>query len=241
MAEIPNVVSGEPVESSWGNAIRDRTAQRYADATARDASVALPVAGMLAWLDNSATLTIYDGTDWVELLSLTANGSAVLPTGGVTIGTENLDLFHSFRHWRGVAGQYGQWWSTLTGAVARWFDGTTAWDYYFGSRATQPNGGTGLELNQASASIPEGSVVMTVHGDGARRFQWRRGTAFLLELWGRDNTGTWRKAMDVNNTAAEVRVGDTPRDGSQVRNVAHSSSDTPPGDSQPGDLFLVYE
>ena len=58
MPEIPNVVSGEPVESQWGNAIRDRVAQRYADATARDAETPIPGLGELAWLDNPAELTI---------------------------------------------------------------------------------------------------------------------------------------------------------------------------------------
>jgi hypothetical protein len=241
MAEIANVVSGEPVESSWGNAIRDRTVQRYVDATARAASVGFPQAGMLSWLDNPGQLDLYDGTDWVRVLELTANGSALLPTGGVTIGTEDADLFVSFRHWRGVLGQYMQAWNTAAGAVFRFFDGSTPWDYYFGSRDTQPNGGTGLELNQASASIPDGSVLMTTHNDGARRFQWRTGGAFLLELWSRSNTGTWLKVMDARNDNGDLRVGNAPRDGSQVRNVAHSSTDAPPAGSQPGDLFLVYE
>ena len=56
MPEIPNVVSGEPVESNWGNDIRDRAVMKYADLTALDFSQPLPQLGELAWLDNPGHL-----------------------------------------------------------------------------------------------------------------------------------------------------------------------------------------
>jgi len=58
MPEIPNVVSGEPVESSWGNDIRDRSVQKYADQTALDFSQPLPQLGELAWLINPGWLVV---------------------------------------------------------------------------------------------------------------------------------------------------------------------------------------
>ena len=64
MPEIPDVVGAATVESAWGNQIRDRTLQRYIDATARDASVPLPIAGELAYLSSTTELTVYDGTAW---------------------------------------------------------------------------------------------------------------------------------------------------------------------------------
>lgn len=67
MPEIPDVIPGEPVESDWGNQIRNRTVQRYTDATERDALVPFPVAGDLAWLDTEAAMTIFDGSTWVQV------------------------------------------------------------------------------------------------------------------------------------------------------------------------------
>lgn len=64
MPEIPDVVAGQFVESSWGNDIRDRTVQRYADATERDALNPLPVAGDLAYLQGPGLVTVYDGSTW---------------------------------------------------------------------------------------------------------------------------------------------------------------------------------
>lgn len=64
MPELPDVISGEPVESNWGNDIRDRTLQRYVDAADRDAAVPLPVSGDLAYLDDVSMVTVSDGALW---------------------------------------------------------------------------------------------------------------------------------------------------------------------------------
>lgn len=63
--EMPDVVAGEPVASDWGNLIRSRTVQRYADATDRDALVPFPAPGDLAYLDDTAAMQLFDGTNWV--------------------------------------------------------------------------------------------------------------------------------------------------------------------------------
>ena len=67
MPEIPNVVAGEPVQSDWGNDVRDRITSRYADATARAASTPFPQAGQITWLDDPGVLERFDGADWREL------------------------------------------------------------------------------------------------------------------------------------------------------------------------------
>lgn len=64
MGEIADVVPGEPVESAWGNAVRDRSIQRYADQTALDGSVPIPVQGDVAYLLDSDTFQIHDGSVW---------------------------------------------------------------------------------------------------------------------------------------------------------------------------------
>ena len=87
MPEMPDVVASEPVAADWGNDIRDRTVQRYQDAAARDASVPFPLAGDLAYLDDSGTVTLFDGTTWK---SGTAPGVYVLVTGDDMTGTLNM-------------------------------------------------------------------------------------------------------------------------------------------------------
>ena len=67
MPEIPNVVPGEPVESDWGNDIRDRVTQRFADATERTAQLPFPGTGQLSWLDDPGVVDYFDGAVWISL------------------------------------------------------------------------------------------------------------------------------------------------------------------------------
>ena len=50
MPELPDVTAGEPVASAWGNDIRDRTLQRYADEAERDLLNPIPQEGDMAFL-----------------------------------------------------------------------------------------------------------------------------------------------------------------------------------------------
>ena len=68
MAEIPDVVALENIEVQWGNDIRDRTVQRYADETERDNLVPLPQSGDLAWIVDINEIQVYDGTGWLTLV-----------------------------------------------------------------------------------------------------------------------------------------------------------------------------
>lgn len=65
MPEMPDVIAGEAVESSWGNQIRDRSVQRYTDSTERDTLVPIPNAGDLAWLQAEQLLTVWNGSLWL--------------------------------------------------------------------------------------------------------------------------------------------------------------------------------
>lgn len=80
MPEIPNVVSGEPVEADWGNDIRDRIIQRFSDATARTASLPFPQSGQLTWIDTPGQLDVWKGAAWVELYS----------SGGIDVEGEDI-------------------------------------------------------------------------------------------------------------------------------------------------------
>ena len=66
MPEIPDVVQGTPVASDWGNDIRDRTLQRYADASERDALNPLPAPGDLAYLDATGEVQCFT-TSWLPI------------------------------------------------------------------------------------------------------------------------------------------------------------------------------
>lgn len=111
MPEIPNVVPGEPVEADWGNDIRDRSVQKYADLTALEASQPVPQLGELAWLDNPGYLVVctdavaptwtplLDQSDgdarWVEVTGDTMTGQ--LTTTRLT-STSELQLEGTFVH-----------------------------------------------------------------------------------------------------------------------------------------------
>jgi len=122
MPEIPNVVSGEPVESQWGNAIRDRVAQRYADATARDAETPIPGLGELAWLDNPAELTICvdeNGPVWETIPTVVvADGRYVNVSGDTMAGNLSMERYlllwshpdaAAVGYWRSAQLSSGDW------------------------------------------------------------------------------------------------------------------------------------
>lgn len=90
MAEMPNVVSLEVIESVWGNLIRDRTAQRYVDETSRDFENGTPTVGDLAFITSDAQLQFWTGTEWADLInsvSSTVREGGVLLWGGAAAMT----------------------------------------------------------------------------------------------------------------------------------------------------------
>ena len=86
MPEIPNVVPGEPVEADWGNDVRDRSVQRFADATARTASLPFPGIGQLTWLDDPGVVEYWDGGTWTSLADVDDLALKLNLSGGVMTG-----------------------------------------------------------------------------------------------------------------------------------------------------------
>ena len=68
MPELDDVVSGETIESAWGNDIRDRTLQRYVNSTERDTLNPSPSAGDLAYITATEIVQFFDGSGWVNML-----------------------------------------------------------------------------------------------------------------------------------------------------------------------------
>jgi len=67
MPEIPDVVSGTPVASSWGNDIRDRVLQRYADSSELASQSPFPAPGELAYLDDTGEALLWNGAEWLPI------------------------------------------------------------------------------------------------------------------------------------------------------------------------------
>ena len=58
---LPNVVPDEPIESAWGNTIRDRTVTPFANVAARTAAIAAPTEGMISYLADTGAFEQYYG------------------------------------------------------------------------------------------------------------------------------------------------------------------------------------
>lgn len=74
MPEINDVQIGETIAVEWGNAIRDRTIQRYANAAEREALHPNPTEGDLSYLEDTNSIEVFNGFAWV----------AGIPNGAVT-------------------------------------------------------------------------------------------------------------------------------------------------------------
>lgn len=85
MPEIDDVVSGESVEAVWGNQMRDRSLQRYVDATERDVLNPTPEEGDLGYLQNVEEITFFDGVGWRTIVTQTDAGFPWLSKAGDTM------------------------------------------------------------------------------------------------------------------------------------------------------------
>ena len=84
MAEIDDVQIGETIAVEWGNAIRDRTIQRYANATERDELHPNPTEGDLSYLEDTNSIEVYDGFAWVAGIPNQAVTTAKIADQAVT-------------------------------------------------------------------------------------------------------------------------------------------------------------
>jgi hypothetical protein len=88
MGLIANVVANTPILSTWGNAIRDRTIQRFATAAERTSQWPSPPAGALSYLDSDPTTLWIFETTWKRLVSNEkAHGGEWYRTTGVGLGS----------------------------------------------------------------------------------------------------------------------------------------------------------
>lgn len=96
MGWIPDVVPDEPVESVWGNEIRDRTSTPFPNVAARDAAIPIPQFGQVVFIQEPIPLEYWwDGSKWlgterlvdrvalsgVGPFSIVAPGSGSCPAG----------------------------------------------------------------------------------------------------------------------------------------------------------------
>ena len=91
MPEIDNVQIGETIAVEWGNAIRDRTIQRYANAAERDELHPTPAEGDLSYLEDTNSIEVFDGFAWVSGIPNQAVTTAKIATHAVTT-TKIADL-----------------------------------------------------------------------------------------------------------------------------------------------------
>jgi microcystin-dependent protein len=64
MPEIADVIASEVIEDGWGNAIRDRTIQRYDDESTRTSESPTPGDGDLSFLEDTGDLSVFFDGSW---------------------------------------------------------------------------------------------------------------------------------------------------------------------------------
>lgn len=186
MPEIPDVVTGEVIASTWGNDIRDRAVQRYANAATRTASVPAPEEGALSYLLDTNLVYVYDGAAWVTINPVTlgsyeVDGYAevstfVLTSIVQTVATVNLTIPAGWATWKctATATWMYDWVSgTIDAASARlMIDGTAL---------------QALVINNGPAGDQMGALVgqrtgMTTTGSRAINLQAAEGASTVAEL-----------------------------------------------------------
>ncbi|WP_328313077.1 hypothetical protein OG432_24360 [Streptomyces sp. NBC_00442] len=159
LTDAPNI---EAAVSSTINALTQRTILRFASASARNAAIGSPVEGMQCWLQDTNTMTYYDGTQWLTYEApqvQTYNGSVTLTTSPSAYTALNLGAQISANQpgmWS--AGQPTRLVATTPGTYA--VMGAIVWPGLLGSadgRAEVRLNGSGVGSNTARFSIARGS------------------------------------------------------------------------------------
>lgn len=101
-------------------AIVGQSVMRFASASARNATLSVPVAGMTAWLNAEKLMTVYDGTAWVAIGAGTQAWTTVsLVSGFAHNGNSNGNFQYR------LVNLFGETTLMLRGAVAVTYSGTT--------------------------------------------------------------------------------------------------------------------
>ncbi|WP_331445873.1 hypothetical protein [Streptomyces xanthochromogenes] len=161
---IPALGDAPNIEAAFAaiNELVRRAILPYASASARTAAIASPIEGMQAWLQDTNTMTYYDGTQWLtyEAPQVQAyNGSVALTSSPTVYTALNLGAQIS-------ANQPGMWSSGQPTRLVATTPGTYAvtgaiiWPSLLGSvdgRAEVRLNGSGTGSNTARFSIARGS------------------------------------------------------------------------------------
>lgn len=106
MGRQPDVVPDTPIESAWGNTVRDRSVVPFVNAAERAAQWVTPPAGAVSFLDDVDALEVFNGTAWVGVPLGTGPWLAYTPTwygAGANIGNSNA-VGRYQRHGRTITG-----------------------------------------------------------------------------------------------------------------------------------------
>jgi hypothetical protein len=202
MPEIPNVISNEVIASEWGNDIRDRTIQRYADAAARTAGHVAPVQGDLSYLNSTKGVYVYNGSTWVILVPDGTITTAKIADDAVTIAkldgaimsdyetdVSNFDLTNPI-----TTGSFANLVSMNLTIPAGW----GSWKGYASASGTYSKTGGNLDLRTTIDTVDGVAVNYNFTPDGNNQpfavqsyTGGRGGTgARAVHLMGRTSTGT---------------------------------------------------
>lgn len=199
MPEIPDVVPGEIIEpDDWGNPIRDRTVQRYANEPARDAEHPTPADGDLAFIATPpefGILQVYDSGQWRE---------AILATGGrmrgdFTVGDATSITNRTLRVARNTSAGDSELRATVSNAGATpgytvlrsEINGLAFADVVFGDKEVIARNVSGeMELISEAAS---GNVSMRMRrNDGSHEWRFAVTLAGNLLLQSSTDGSTWQ-------------------------------------------------
>ncbi len=224
MPKQPDVVSGEIIDSTWGNDIRDRTLQRVASETDRNSSYPSPNPGDLVFVENIGEVQVWNGSTWLTLVDLT--GAAF--TGPITAAS------FTTTNGEGIVASNG----AITGistdmrSVSAWMRLLTDGAPYF-FRLVQ--GADGRVTAQTSGNGTDWNDVARFSNDEFRTYE-----TFIAN-------GDVATTLDVGfqQGAAVVGYDPSPPQGGdkysyQVRNVIVSESIPTAGQGIDGDICMEY-
>ena len=158
MAEMPDVVDTDLILSSWGNQIRSRTVQRYADAAERDTEHPSPVEGDLAFLGNRGVVQVFNGSAWVDLSSPQMARRNRTAAGAQSILNDTTTKVA----WAAQFEDPG--WVTYSSVIAeRWFQVTESGRYRVTASGLWASNNTGIRsitvhLNDSSSPASRGEM-----------------------------------------------------------------------------------